>query len=105
MAQNGENEIDLNVFSRQFKRKNSEAFETFVARDERSKNFTTNKNETLIKYKNLSKEIEFITAGYFDFNSMIWKDEIDGRNLKSTEWYKENSHYLREGYKSIAYII
>ena len=94
MAKNGENKIDLNVFSRQF-----------VARDERSKNFATDDHEALIKFKNLSKEIQFITAGYFDFNSMIWKDEIDGRNLNSTEWYKENSHYLREGCKNIGYII
>ena len=101
MAQNGQNEIDLNVFSRQFQRKNSKSLETFVPRDERSKNFATDKDETLIKFKNLSKEIQFITAGYFDFNSMTWKDEIDGRTLNSTEWYQENSHYLRKGYNNI----
>ena len=96
MAENGENEIDLNVFSRQFKRKNSEAVETFVAREECSENFSSDSStKTLIQYKNLSKDIQFITAGYFDFNSMTWKDEIDDQILNSTEWYQENSHYLR----------
>ena len=108
MAQLGENKIDSDIFQRKFKPKKSEAFENFVAREHPNKNCSTNIDECvdseaqsdsrMIKFRNLSKEVQFITAGYFDFNSMIWKDRIDDRALNSTEWYQEKSHYLRQSY-------
>ena len=108
LAQLGENKIDPDIFKRKFKQKKSEAFENFVAREHPNKNCSTNIDECvdseaqsdsrMIKFKNLSKEVQFITAGYFDFNSMIWKDRIDGRTLNSSQWYQEKSHYLRKSY-------
>ena len=59
----------------------------------------TSRPKTLVKLKNLNKEIRFITEGYFDFDEMIWKDQIDGRALIPTEWYQNDSFYLRTGLK------
>ena len=59
----------------------------------------TSRPKTLVKLKNLNKELRFITEGYFDFNEMIWKDQIDGRTLTTSEWYQNDSFYLREGLK------
>lgn len=59
----------------------------------------TTKSKTLVKLKNLNKELRFITEGYFDFNEMIWKDQIDGRTLTTSEWYQNDSFYLRGGLK------
>ena len=59
----------------------------------------TSRPKTLVKLKNLNKEIRFITEGYFDFDEMIWKDQIDGRTLTTSEWYQNDSFYLREGLK------
>ena len=108
LAQLGENEIDPDIFARKFKQKKYEAFENNVANEGPNKTCSTNIDEwvdsevqsdsRMIKFKNLNREIQFITAGYFDFNSMIWKDEIDGRTLNSTQWYQEQSHYLRKSY-------
>ena len=83
MTKLGENKINLDIFKRKF----------------RQKNFSSDSStHTLSKFKNLSREIQFITAGYFDFDSMIWKDRIDDQALSSTQWYQKKTHYVRQGY-------
>ena len=59
----------------------------------------TSRPKTLVKLQNLNEEIRFITGGYFDFDEMIWKDQIDGRALTPSEWYQNDSFYLRKGLK------
>ena len=56
--------------------------------------------KSLIKLKNLSKELRFITEGYFDFDEMIWIDQSDGRALNANDWYQDSSHHMRQGFIS-----
>ena len=60
----------------------------------------TSRPKTLVKLKNLNKEIRFITEGYFDFDEMIWKDQIDGRALIPTEWYQNDSFLSQNGFEN-----
>ena len=52
--------------------------------------------EKSVKLKDLSKDLLFITDGYFDFNEMIWKDRSDGRAIKPSQWYQNDLFYLRQ---------
>ena len=61
---------------------------------------TDSRKKSLIKLKNLSKELRFITEGYFDFEEMIWKDQSDGRALNANDWYQDSSLHMRQGFIS-----
>ena len=63
------------------------------------KRMNSNRNlesEKSVKLKDLSKDLLFITDGYFDFNEMIWKDRSDGRAIKPSQWYQNDLFYLRQ---------
>ena len=92
LAQLGDTEVDSQVFIWQLKRKST-------ARKDHNDD-DNSKSKRSIKLKNLNKELRFITDGYFDFDEMIWKDQIDGRALKQGQWYQNDSFYLRKGFKS-----
>ena len=103
LAQLGDTEVDSQVFIWQLKRK-----ESTTRKDHRDHDRTNDdpidpednsKSKRSIKLKNLNKELRFITDGYFDFDEMIWKDQIDGRALKQGQWYQNDSFYLRKDFK------
>ena len=91
LAQLGDTEVDSQVFIWQLKRKST-------ARKDHNDD-DNSKSKRSIKLKNLNKELRFITEGYFDFDEMIWKDQIDGRALTQGQWYQNDSFYLRKGFK------
>ena len=64
-----------------------------------NKNYESNKS---VKLKDLSKDLLFITDGYFDFNEMIWKDRSDGRDIKPSQWYQNDLFYLRHIFRFLA---
>ena len=102
-------EIDTKVFTRRVQRKIFRGSDSQGARrkdDPSDKDDRTNKDDRsdadrkrkpITKLKNLDKELRFITDGYFDFDEMSWKDRFDGRVLNSTDWYENDSYYLRKG--------
>ena len=89
LVQLGEKEIDSDVFLWRLLRNDG----VVEAKIDSSK-------KSLIKLKNLSKELRFITEGYFDFKEMIWKDQSDGRALNANDWYQDSSHHMRQGFIS-----
>ena len=104
LAQLGDTEVDSKVFIWQLKG------ESTARKDHRDDDHDrtnvdpmdpedNSKSKRSIKLKNLNKELRFITDGYFDFDEMIWKDQIDGRALKQGQWYQNDSFYLRKGFK------
>ena len=112
MGQLGNKEVDPDLFNWELKKKDSDAMKNLVARENRGKNDPTvndgrfgiegendSGTKTLTKLKNLSRELRFITDGYFDFDEMIWRDRSDGRVLNSSEWYQDNSYHLRQGFQ------
>lgn len=95
LAQLGDTEVDSQVFIWQLKRKSTHPEDD---RDDDSMDPEDNsKSKQSIKLKNLNKELRFITEGYFDFDEMIWKDQIDGRALTQGQWYQNDAFYLRKG--------
>ena len=105
MVELGGTEVDSEIFTWRLKRKSggAQSWEDGSHHDGTDENpmdpADTKKSKTLVKLKNLNKELLFLTEGYFDFNEMIWKDQIDGRTLTTSEWYQDDSFYLREGLK------
>ena len=89
----GETKVDIRVFTRS-KRKHLETFENRA--DDRDHYKDPKK---MIELKHLSKNIRFITNGFFDFDEMIWKDRSDGRAIQSSEWYQNDAFYLRIDFK------
>ena len=63
----------------------------------------SNESKKTVQLKNLDKELVFITEGYFDFDEMIWKDY--GRPIKSSQWYKNETYYVKFGFKFIKNLI
>ena len=104
LAQLGDTEVDSKVFIWQLKRE-STARKDHRDDDQDRTNVDpmdpedNSKSKRSIKLKNLNKELRFITDGYFDFDEMIWKDQIDGRALTQGQWYQNDSFYLRKGFK------
>ena len=85
-----ETEVDSRIFKRT-SRKNIKTHADDY-RMKSNKNYESNKS---VKLKDLSKDLLFITDGYFDFNEMIWKDRSDGRDIKPSQWYQNDLFYLR----------
>ena len=113
MVELGDTEVDSEVFTWRSKRKRTPRevrisggvqFWEDGRDDDRTDDNSMDPEETsrpkkLVKLKNLDEEIRFITEGYFDFDEMIWKDQIDGRALTPSEWYQNDSFYLRKDLK------
>ena len=112
LGQLGDKEVDPDLFNWELKKKDSDVMKNLVARENRGKNDPTDnegrfgleaendsRTKTLTKLENLSRELRFITDGYFDFDDMIWRDRSDGRVLNSSEWYQDNSYHLRQGFE------
>ena len=47
---------------------------------------------TIVKLKNLDKNIRFIIDGYYDFEKKIWMD--NKRIIRDDEWFQSKSYYL-----------
>ena len=92
MVKLGDKEIDPDVFIWRLQRKPADGVGMEADIDSSQKSF--------IKLKNLSKELRFITEGYFDFEEMIWKDQSDSRALNANDWYQDSSHHMRQGFIS-----
>ena len=93
----GETKVDIRVFTRS-KRKHLETFENRTDDHDRN-HYKDSGPKKLIELKHLSKNIRFITNGFFDFDEMIWKDRSDGRAIQSSEWYQNDAFYLRIDFK------
>ena len=103
LAQLGEIEVNSEVFIWQLKGKRTPLEDNRDddhgrSNDDPLHSEDNSKSKRLIKLKNLNKELRFITEGYFDFDEMIWKDQIDGRDLTQGQWYQNDSFYLRKGF-------
>ena len=110
LAQLGDTEVDSQVFIWQLKRKSTPPEDDRDDDHDRTNDDPmdpedNSKSKRSIKLKNLNKELRFITEGYFDFDEMIWKDQIDGRALTQGQWYQNDSFYLRKGFKLKLFIL
>ena len=47
---------------------------------------------TIVKLKNLDKNIRFIIDGYYDFEKNIWMD--NKRTIRDDDWFQSKSYYL-----------